>query len=140
MTRWKTRARFTLLAFASAAVLSACGGGGDDDGPCGGAGTLSLNVTYEVNGALVDPTRTTVLTRGSPVLAVPRAVGLPAACAGKERITHRVLGSVPTGLSVNATTGAFSGTPTELGSLRIELRLGVEGYTSEVRQTVDFIM
>lgn len=140
MTRWKAPTRVGLPVLLSAAVLAACGGGDDAGSPCGGAGTLSLNVTYEVNGTLVDPTRTHVLTRGVPVMAVPRAVGLPAACAGKERITHRVIGSVPVGLSVNATTGAFSGTPVELGRLSIELRLGVDGYTSDVRQTVDFIM
>jgi hypothetical protein len=41
-----------LTAVLAASVLSACGGGGDDDGPCGGAGNLSVGLAFEVNGQL----------------------------------------------------------------------------------------
>lgn len=106
---------------------------------CGGA-NLSVDVTYQVNGQLVDPSSMANLVRGQPVMAMPRAVGLPAACQGKERIVAALRSAVPAGLSFDAATGAFSGTPTQRSLMRVELSLTVEGYTSSVRRTLDFAM
>jgi Putative Ig domain len=120
-------------------LLAACGGGGDN-AACGGPGNLSLDVTYEVNGQLVDPRTTVVLARGTPVVARPQAIGLPSACAGAARWTFAARTAVPTGLAFDASTGVITGTPTSLASFRVDLRLKVDGYTADVSRTIDFFM
>ena len=122
----------------AAALLSACGGGSDGL-PCGGASTLNLDLTYEVNGVLVDPTRLVVLTRGAAVTAVPRVIGLPAACAGAVHLTATARSAVPASLVFDAASGAFTG-PTSLANLSVELKVQVDGYTSTVQRTVNFVM
>ena len=80
--------RITLFAatLATTLFLSGCGGGGDGL-PCGGSSTLALGFTYEVNGALIDPDKTTTLFGSTPVVATPKILGLPASCASAVRLT-----------------------------------------------------
>jgi hypothetical protein len=72
-------ALWLLAAMASSTLLTACDGGGGDSGPCGGTGNLNLDLTYEVNGQLVDARTVVILTRNAPVTATPRVLGLPEA-------------------------------------------------------------
>lgn len=132
--------RMPALALAVSLLASCGGGGGSSGGACGGTGDLSLDVTYEVNGQLVDPRNTVVVTRGVPLLATPKAVGLPASCTGDARWTYSTRDDVPTGLSFSTTTGVISGTPTARATFRVELRLSVVGYNADVRRTIDFFM
>ena len=119
--------------------LTACGGGGDET-PCGGTGSLSLDITYEVNDQLVDPRNTVILSRGFPVVARPQAIGLPSACASAARWTITARNEVPAGLAFDASTGVISGTPTSRAGFRVDLRLRVDGYTSDVTRTINFGM
>lgn len=122
----------------SAAFLSACGGGGDDAGPCGGSGNLSVSLAYEVNGQVVDPSLIS-LRVGAPVMAIPKAVGLPAACNTAARWTFRQTSTrVPEGLSFDTVTGVVSGTPAATGFLTLTMGLRVEGYVFNVEERVTF--
>jgi hypothetical protein len=132
--------RLPAVALAVGMLASCGGGGGSSGGSCGGLGDLSLDVTYEVNGQLVDPRTPVVVTRGLPLLATPKAVGLPASCTGDARWTYSTRDDVPTGLSFSTTTGVISGTPTARATFRVELRLSVVGYNADVRRTIDFFM
>lgn len=127
----------------SATVVTACGGSGDSSPSygCAGAGPLSLTLTYEVNGQVVNPDTTTVLTRNVPVTASPRAVGLPAGCASAARWTFQLRSDpVPAGLTFDAATGVIRGTPTVRSSLSVEMKLAVDGYTSTLTQVVNFVI
>lgn len=118
--------------------MSACGGGSDDGGPCGGSGNLSVALAYEVNGQVVDPSVIS-LRVGTPVMAIPKAVGLPAACNADARWTFRQTSTrVPEGLSFNNVTGVVSGTPTATGFLTLTMDLRVEGYAFSVEERVTF--
>lgn len=129
-----------LAAMASTTLLTACGGGGGDNGPCGGTGNLNLDLTYEVNGQLVDARTVVILTRNAPVTATPRVLGLPEACAGAVRWTARARTAVPAGISFDAATGVFTGAPTARATFSVDLTVTVDGYTANVRRTVDFFM
>ncbi len=134
------RSNSTAAALAACGLaLAACGGGGGDGGPCGGP-NLAVDVSYEVNGRLVDSTTTVFLVRGQPVAAAPRAVGLPPACQGKESLSAVLRSAVPPGIAYDAATGAFTGTPTQRAVMFVELKLTVEGYSSSVKRTVEFVM
>ena len=89
---------------------------------------------------LVDPTQLVVLTRGAAVTAVPRVIGLPAACAAAAHLTATARSTVPAGLAFEAASGFFTGTPTKLANFRVDLKLQVDGYTSTVQRTVEFQM
>lgn len=128
------------LLLAASGLLASCGGGGSDSGPCGGGGDLRLDLTYEVNGQLVDSTLPVTVTRGLPLLATPKALGLPAACAGDARFTFSARSDVPAGLNFDTSTGVISGTPTARANFSVDLRLSVIGYTADVRRTVLFFM
>lgn len=129
------------IATALLATLGACGGGDGLDLPCGGTQDLSLAITYEVNGVLVDGSRTIVLPRGVPVLATPRILGLPAACNGATLLTVRSSNTgSPNGMSLDANTGVVSGTATSLGRFNINFKVAVDGYPNELFQTINFIM
>jgi hypothetical protein len=72
-------------------------------------------------------------------VAVPKAVGLPAACNGAVRWTFRQFGTgAPAGMLFNATTGVLSGTATEVGSLFIDMTLKVDGYAFSVNERAFF--
>ncbi len=139
-----TRAKLRLtLAAALLTTLTACGGGSDaPDLPCGGGNPLSLSLTYEVNGVLVDGNRPITLARNVPVVATPRIVGLPSACNGATHMSVKTVltSGLPTGLEFDAKTGVLSGTPTALGWYNLEMKLTIDGYLNSVQQTVDFIM
>ena len=127
----------------TAIIVTACGGGGDSSPSygCAGPGTLSLTLTYEVNGAVVNPDATTVLARNVPVTASPRAVGLPASCASATRWTFRLRSDpLPAGLTFDAASGVIRGTPTDRSSLSVEMKLAVDGYASTLTQVVNFVM
>ena len=82
------RSRHSLCITALLTTLAACGGGSDaPDLPCGGSNALSVALTYEVNGVLVDGNRPIILARNVPVVATPRIVGLPSACNGATHLT-----------------------------------------------------
>lgn len=124
---------------ALAISLAACGGGGDGL-PCGGASTLSVDLTYEVDGALVDPMRVVLLTRGVPVQATPRALRLPAACAGEARWTFVSRTAVPAGLAFDSATGTITGTPGVLALFEVDLKLEINGYPDQIQRTLSFLM
>jgi hypothetical protein len=125
-------------------TLTACGGGGSDapDLPCGGGNPLSVSLTYEVNGVVVDGNRPITLARNVPVLATPRIVGLPSACNGATHLSVKTVltSSLPNGVLIDAKTGVLSGTPTALGWYNLEMKLTIDGYLNSTQQTVDFIM
>ena len=134
--------RQILCTTALLATLTACGGGSDaPDLPCGGGNPLSISITYDVNGVLVDPNRVVILQRDVPTTATPRILGLPDACKAAARLTatQRAL-SLPSGMRFDATTGVFSGTPVSRGTFTIELKVAIDGYTNSVQQTIDFFM
>ncbi len=128
------------LLLAASSLLASCGGGGGDSGPCGGGGNLGLDITYEVNGQLADPTLPVTVARGVPLLATPKALGLPAACAGDARFTFSARTAVPAGLNFDTNTGVISGTPTARANFSVDLKLTVIGYAADVRRTVIFFM
>lgn len=122
---------------AVALVTSGCGGGGGDDGPCGGAGTLSISIGYDVNGRIYGARDSIVVNRSLPITAKPVAVGLPAACASK--LSWRVrsnAGSLPSGLALDEATGLVSGTATTGRSFGLTATASVQGYPGSV--TEDF--
>jgi hypothetical protein len=127
-----------LAAVLITSVLSACGGGDDENTPCGGTGNLSLTLAYEINGQLVNPSVMTLRT-GTAVQAVPKAVGLPAACNAAARWTFAQLGSSrPAGLAFDPATGVVSGTPTGTGFLTVDMTLRVDGYAFSVNERAVF--
>ncbi len=132
------------IAAVAVAALSACGGGGDDgpDLPCGGGQTLRLSIAYDINGSLVDASRPITLPQGVPIVAAPRIVGLPAACAGAARLTLSQFMSFrgPTGITVDTTTGVLTGTVIGAGTVSFRLTLNVNGYANPIIVGVDFFM
>lgn len=142
--RIPTRIRPVLCTTALLLTLTACGGGGNaaPDLPCGGGNPLSVALTYEVNGVLVDGNRPITLARNVPVLATPRIVGLPSACNGAAHLSVKTVltSGLPNGVVIDAKTGVLSGTPTALGWYNLEMKLTIDGYLNSVQQTVDFIM
>jgi hypothetical protein len=137
----KLNAALTTLMLGSAALLTACGGGGDS-GPdlCAGS-KLEIATAYDVDGRSYAATQTIALVKGTAVNAVPRIVGLPAACNGRSSIAAKVVGSLPDGLSLEATTGRVTGTPTGAArSLRVELTASVQNYSGNVTETHTFFL
>lgn len=133
--------RFTRLATVACTVaaLTACGGGADEpDLPCGGTLPLSIAVAYEVNGIPLDVLTTIVLPRNVAVVATPRIVGLPAACAGAARltVTDRTMTS-PGGIVLDTSTGVMSGIATLRGSFDLQLKITVDGYINPVWQNIN---
>jgi hypothetical protein len=128
---------------ASVAILfvTACGGGSSDNGPCGGPGTLSLSLGYNVNGLLYDSRSSIVVNRNLPLTAQPVAVGLPPACAGKLSWRVRVNSSgLPTGLVLDETTGQISGTATTSRSFGVTATAFVEGYPGSLSDSFTFLL
>lgn len=101
------------LVLSTAVLLGACGGGGSDSSACSSDKTLNINLSWNSNGV---NTRATVVGKvGQPLAADPVLSGLPASCVG--RVTYHVTEpSLPVGVSVDATTGHLSGTPTTVFS------------------------
>lgn len=129
----------TASLLAALTALTACGGGADEpDLPCGGTLPLAIAVVYEVNGTLLEVASTIVQPRGVPVLATPRIVGLPSACAGKARITVSAdTTTSPNGITLDRATGVMSGTATLRGIFDLQLRIEVDGYDFPVWQNIN---
>ena len=136
-----SRKAVTVAMLATALLVSACGGGGSDDGPCGGAGTLTISVSYEVNGRVYGPRDSILVARSLPITPRPVAVDLPAACSGK--LSWRVrsnLGSLPTGLVLDETTGQVSGTATTGRSFGLTATASVQGYPGSVTEDFSILL
>ncbi len=123
-------------------MLSACGGGGSggDGLPCGGGSTLSLGATYDINGVLVDATKTTTLLGGVPVVATPKVLGLPAACSNLLRLTFTPTLPLPTGVTFDNSTGVFTVTPSTTGFFDVTIKVEVDGYLNGITQRVKFLL
>ena len=132
--------RSTLFAatLATTLFLSGCGGGGDGL-PCGGSSTLALGFTYEVNGTLIDPNKTTTLFGGAPVVATPKITGLPASCASSVRLTFTTTQPLPPGMTFDTVSGAFRFTPTVGGFFDVTAKVEVDGYLNNVSQRIRFL-
>ena len=102
-------------------ALSSCGGGSDGVEEACAAGAFAVTTTWTVVGGSYNPPPIldqTVQGRvGVALSAKPVHTGIPSSCVGKGTYT---LGSdmfpLPSGLSLNATTGEMSGLPTAVGS------------------------
>ena len=133
-----------VVAAVAVAGLAACGGGGDDglDLACGGTQQLQLSFGYEINGTLVDASRPITLPAGVAIVAVPRIVGLPAAClsAARLKVSHLQEFRGPTGITVDTNTGVLTGTVIGRGSVSFRLTLNVDGYVNPLVEDVDFFM
>jgi hypothetical protein len=94
----------------AAALLAACGGGGDE-GRCASNPDLFLSVSWTVNGVA---NQSIVQGRvGQPLVADPVISGLPASCAGK--VAYRLVPDLlAPGLAFDAATGRISGTATQV--------------------------
>lgn len=104
-----------------AGALTACGGGGG-----GGSNAPVVGVNSQLFSYL--PATLTRLY----------SANIPAAGVGAEgHASHYVQtsGSLPPGLTLNASTGAISGTPTQSGTFSAGISLTIDGYTGSAPAT-----
>ncbi len=78
--------------------------------------TATSSCTFTINGPLTLPCPTT--TSGDVNTAFSSAV---TASGGTAPYTYSVVGTLPTGLSLNSSTGAITGTPTQPGTFTIKV-------------------
>lgn len=129
-----------VMALATAVAMSGCGGGGGDAGPCGGTGTLSISIAYNVNGRVYSPRDAISLDRSVAIAARPVAVGLPAACLSKLTWQVRSRTGLPTGLVLDATTGQLSGTAMTGRSFGLSATASVQDYPGSVSEDFSFLL
>lgn len=101
-----------LIALLFVLILSACGSGGDTTSltdisqsitsSWNSNGTISSNVSGKV---------------GVPLVATPTIAGIPLSAKGQETFAVNSGTSLPTGLTLNTTTGVITGTPTQAISM-----------------------
>lgn len=123
---WRSR----LVVIAVALGVAACGGGGDSDaGPTSTAGRNSCAPNLCVNLSYSAP----ILLRLLPVSIPPNSTSTTAGLN-----THYVLksGTLPPGITLDASSGSLSGTPTADGSYSAQIQLTVDGYSGSVSTDV----
>ena len=122
------------LVMAVALGVAACGGGGDSNsGSLGsGSGTASQNSCA--------PNLCVSFSYSAPTLFRLLAVSVPPNSAGTTAglNTHYALksGTLPPGITLDASSGSLSGTPTADGSYSAQVQLTVDGYSGSVSTDV----
>jgi hypothetical protein len=109
-------------------VLVSCGGGGDGDpAPCSTEAVLFIQTTWSANG-IVGPRIDAKVN--VPLLATPTIRGIPPSCQGQGRFSLGSNVALPTGLSLNASSGVVLGTPTQTISVGAPhlVELSLPGY------------
>ena len=102
-------------------ALIACGGGG------GGGSTRDLTVDFNY-----DPAHAFLFRPASLRLA---ATGLE----GNSPVCAVVGGELPRGLTLQANGCAISGTPIEVASKSVTIRLTVPGFTGQIEKSIAFL-
>ena len=118
------------LVLASVALLSACGGGGGSGSVSTSTATTNLGAGCSSGifavGLFYANTQSPINTSLS---LSPILTGLPSGCAASSASYSLASGSLPTGVTLNASTGVISGSPTAQGSFPFSVRVVVVGYT-----------
>ncbi|MCT7298893.1 Ig domain-containing protein [Ralstonia sp. CHL-2022] len=124
----------SLIVMAVALGVAACGGGGDSSGGSQGVGSGTAGQNS------CAPNLCVSLSYSAPTLFRLLAVNIPpnSASATAGLSTHYVLksGTLPPGITLDASSGALSGTPTADGSYSAVVQLTVDGYSGSVSSNV----
>jgi hypothetical protein len=136
---WRHAATWVALSVAGLGLM-ACGGGGDSAPDLCGGSDLRIAPVYEVGGKTYSGTQTIFLIKGAALDARLVLQGLPGACQGRTTIAAKVVGDLPAGLTLEAATGRITGTPTMGSSLRIDVSIAVQNYSSSVRESFTFAL
>ena len=100
-------------------MLAGCGGGGGNSSgttACSTDAALLISTTWNSNGTLASVVNGHL---NVPLTATPTFTGIPSSCMGKQSFFVGSGGTpeLPSGLTLNATTGIISGTPTQAISI-----------------------
>ena len=119
-----------VVAVSTSFFVAACGGGGDSNaGSTGTSGRNSCAPNLCVNLSYSAPTLFRLLSVSVPPNSTGTTAGLN---------THYVLksGTLPPGITLDASSGVLSGTPTTDGSYLAQIQLTVDGYSGSVSTDV----
>ncbi len=111
-------------------LLSGCGGGG------GGASSSCSNGQNVYTHITLDPAVFFSPKVGDVVTLDPQTAGIPASCLASRQFSL-FYGSLPTGLSLDASTGRISGTLSAAGSWTFVLRVELAGFAGSVTAGIE---
>jgi len=105
-------------------LLVACGSS-DDPSACS-TQSIVITTSWDSNGGISTNVNGQV---GIALTATPTITGIPASCQGQETFSSNV--TLPTGLTLNSSTGVISGIPTQVVSIGANgiVKMSLPGYS-----------